>query len=167
MPGLFVSRWTATRCHTGHAPAATYHAGMTHASSLDEAGIAKLVDCFYDKVRMDPLIGPVFDTAVRDWAAHKRLLTSFWCSVALRSPGYHGHPMAVHRSLPSIRGEHFERWLGLWRETVRELLGEPEALQMIGYAERIGRSLRMGMGLPESDRSRPLGIPVIGVPRHT
>ena len=38
--------------------------------------IARLVDVFYDRVRADPLIGPVFNEAVHDWPEHKRLLRS-------------------------------------------------------------------------------------------
>ncbi|WP_329742433.1 group III truncated hemoglobin [Dyella sp. A6] len=141
-----------------------YHSRMTAPHTLDETGLAYLVDHFYDKVRGDPLIGPVFNAAVHDWAEHKRLLTSFWCSVALGAASYRGQPMAVHRKLPSIRGEHFERWLTLWRETTRQLLGEADAARMIDYAERIGRSLRMGMGLRDGRLSRPLGISVIQLP---
>jgi hemoglobin len=133
-------------------------------STLDEAGIARLVDRFYDKVRADPLLGAVFNPAVHDWDEHKRLLTSFWCSVALRANSYQGSPMTVHRAQPAIRGEHFERWLALWRGTVPEVLDETGTAQMIEYAERIGRSLRLGLNLPEHPQARPLGIPIVGQP---
>jgi hemoglobin len=77
-----------------------------------ETDIAVLVDRFYDKVRRDPMLGPVFDAAVHDWDAHKALLTSFWCTVALRTGTYRGNPMARHRPLP-IGVAHFQRWLAL------------------------------------------------------
>ncbi|MGN6788043.1 MAG: hypothetical protein ACTHJP_00755 [Rhodanobacteraceae bacterium] len=35
-------------------------------SDLDEAQLAMLVDRFYDKVRVDPLLGPVFAPRVDD-----------------------------------------------------------------------------------------------------
>lgn len=127
---------------------------------FDETQIALLVDRFYDKVRVDPLIGPIFNAAVHDWDEHKRRLTSFWSSVALRTGTYHGNPMGVHRSQP-IRAEHFTRWLQLWRETTEEVLDNIHAIQMIEYADRIGRSLRLGLGLPEHMEARPLGIRVI------
>ena len=138
---------------------------MTNATTLDEPHIANLVDRFYDKVRVDPSIGPIFNAAVHDWDEHKRLLTSFWCSVALRAASYRGNPMAVHRAQPSIRTEHFVRWLELWRETTLEVLDEDNAAQMLDYAQRIGRSLRMGMGLPDRLEARPFGIPVVGAQR--
>lgn len=133
---------------------------MQDISTLDAAKIALLVDRFYDKVRADPLIGPVFNAAVSDWDEHKRTLTSFWCSVALRANSYRGNPMAVHRTQP-IRAEHFERWLDLWRATTLDMLDEANARQMIEHADRIGRSLRLGLGLPEQGGARPLIIPII------
>lgn len=132
-------------------------------SKLDETLIASLVDRFYDKVRADASLGPIFNAAVHDWAVHKASLTRFWCSVALGAKSYRGNPMAVHRGQPGIRASHFVRWLELWGETTRDLLDEDGAARMQDYADRIGRSLRMGLGLPERLDVRPLGIPVVNV----
>jgi len=133
---------------------------MERYASIDESSLAVLVDCFYDQVRIDPALGPIFNTAVHDWDEHKRTLVSFWSSVALGTQSYRGSPMSVHRQQP-IRGEHFDRWLELWRAAVRELFEEAPAARMIGYAERIGSSLRMGLGLSERRGARPLGIPIV------
>lgn len=129
--------------------------------SLDTAALVRLVDRFYDKVRRDPQLGPVFEAAVHDWDEHLRRLVSFWASVALRAGSYRGNPMAVHRALGGIGPGHFETWLRLWRETARELLEPAAADLMIGHAERIGTSLRLGMGLTDG-RGRPLGLSVRG-----
>lgn len=123
------------------------------------AEVAGLVDRFYDKVRADPLLGPVFNPVVRDWTAHKALMTSFWCTVALRAGSYRGNPMAKHQPLPITR-EHFARWLELWRETASEGLDDSGAALMAGYAERIGYGLRVGLGLTDHARGRESGIPV-------
>jgi hemoglobin len=136
-------------------------AGMQEPSHLDTERIALLVDRFYEQVRVDPLLGPVFNAAVHDWDEHKRTLTSFWSSVILRTNSYRGNPMVVHRQQPAIRSEHFERWLALWRSTTREVLGETDAQLMLEHADRIGRSLRMGMGLPERLGTNPFSIPVL------
>jgi len=127
-----------------------------------EPAIARLVDHFYDKVTADPVIGPVFNAVVHDWPEHKRLLTTFWCSVALGAASYRGNPMAVHRPLP-VRAEHFDRWLALWRATCAEELDEAGAAQMVEYAERIGRSLKYGLGLHA--QAQPFGVPIVGVGR--
>jgi hemoglobin len=136
---------------------------MNPAIPFDESAIATLVDHFYEKVRVDAAIGPIFNAAVHDWDEHKRLLASFWCSVALGAASYRGNPMAVHRAQPAIRAEHFERWLELWRETCAEELDEVHAARMLEYAQRIGQSLQLGLGL--RPQARPFGIPIVGINR--
>ena len=131
-------------------------------ASLDEAAIADLVDRFYEKVRVDALLGPVFNAVVEDWDEHKQLLTSFWCSAVLRAGTYRGNPMARHRP-HAIGVVHFERWLALWRETTSEVLDAAAAATMLEYATRIGDGLRLGLGLPRAQQARGLGIPVVGV----
>ncbi|MGH8126639.1 MAG: hypothetical protein ACREPK_12420 [Rhodanobacteraceae bacterium] len=42
---------------------------------LDESRLAMLVEHFYDKMRVDPLLGPVFNPPIDDWDAHKVLMT--------------------------------------------------------------------------------------------
>lgn len=129
---------------------------------FDSAAIAQLVDRFYDKVQRDDVLGPVFNPVVHDWDAHKRLLTSFWCSVALRASSYRGNPLAAHRPLP-IRAEHFDHWVALWRATCNECLDEADAARMTEYAERIGRSLKYVLGI--NPGARGLGIPLVSVER--
>jgi hemoglobin len=126
---------------------------------LDEARLATLVDRFYDKVRADPLLGPVFNPRVDDWEAHKVLMTSFWATVALRSGHYRGNPLAKHQPLP-IGAGHFQRWLALWRATAGAVLDVESAALMTGYAERIGYGMRVGMGLGGHLRGRESGIPI-------
>lgn len=135
--------------------------GMRQATPahLDESRLAVLVDRFYDKVRADPLLGPVFNPRVDDWDAHKVLMTSYWATVALRTGHYRGNPLARHQPLP-IGVEHFQRWLALWRETAAELLDAESAALMAGYAERIGYGMRVGMGLSGHHRGRESGIPI-------
>ena len=47
------------------------------------------------------------------------------------------------RILPAM----VERWLALWGETAREILGEQAAAGVITKAERIAESLQLGMFL--------------------
>jgi hemoglobin len=124
----------------------------------DPERIAALVDRFYDRIRVHPTLGPVFNAAVHDWPGHKRLLTSFWCSVLLRAGSYRGNPMAAHRPHPITTG-HFVQWLALWRETADEVLAPAQAALVHDYAQRIGRSLRYGLGLPEPGQSAGPELP--------
>ena len=133
-------------------------------AQLSQEQIAALVDRFYDRIQAHPTLGPVFNAAVHDWPEHKRLLTSFWASVALRTGTYRGNPMAAHRPHP-ITTEHFVQWLELWRDTAGEMLAPEHAAQLQEYAERIGRSLRYGLGLPEPGQAASPFGPVLSLHR--
>ena len=127
---------------------------------LDTADIVRLVDRFYDRVQADPELGPIFNPVVADWDEHKRILVSFWSSIALGTRSYRGNPMAAHRPHP-IREEHFAHWLALWREVAEAELPPEHAEQIVAHATRIGRSLRYGLGMaPRLGVVRSL--PVIG-----
>ncbi|GAB3030341.1 hypothetical protein GCM10027285_11160 [Oleiagrimonas citrea] len=132
---------------------------MNDIPGLDRPALTILVDRFYDRVREDAELGPVFESRVRDWSEHKRRLVDFWCSTALRAGDYRGNPMALHRDLPAT-SSHFTRWLTLWRDTVESLLPASAAAHMIELAERIGHGLMLGMGL--RPRGRDLGVPLAG-----
>lgn len=128
--------------------------------AANEIGIATLVDRFYDKVRADAELGPVFNAAIHDWPTHKVLLRDFWSQMILRTGRYQGNPMRVHRALPAFPQHLFHRWLGLWRETAREVFDAPTAELFIGAAERVAQGLSMGLGhgrLSVDHPSRVLG----------
>ena len=113
---------------------------------MTEARIAKLVERFYGRVRLDPMIGGLFNDAVQDWPEHLDRLSDFWSSVMLSTGRYKGNPMAVHhRHSAAIRPEMFDRWLLLWRETAEEMLTPGEAAAIVDKAERIAESLKLGL----------------------
>jgi hemoglobin len=113
-------------------------------TGIDEPMIERVVRGFYARVRQDPLIGPVFEARVTDWEPHLQRMCAFWSSVALMSGRYHGSPMVKHMPLPVDAG-HFDRWLALFRETVRELCPPAAQAHFIERAERIAESLEMGV----------------------
>lgn len=112
---------------------------------MTEADLARLVDGFYERVRQDDRIGPLFNQAVHDWPEHLERLRAFWSSVMLTTGRYKGNPMAAHlRHAAAIEPAMFDRWLELWRETASDMLGE-EAGALIEKAERIAESLKLGL----------------------
>ena len=113
-------------------------------TGIDEAMIARLVDGFYDKVRADPLLGPVFNERIADWGPHLEQMRLFWSSVALMSGAYHGRPMPKHLPLP-VDARHFDRWLELFRQAAREFCPPSAADHFIERAERIAESLELGI----------------------
>jgi hemoglobin len=113
---------------------------------LDEEMIRTLVHRFYDRVRDDAEIGPIFDRVIAgDWATHLSKMCDFWSSVMLTSRRYKGSPMTAHMRLKMVRPEHFERWLSLFRATARDLFHQNIADLFVARAENIARSLQLGM----------------------
>jgi hemoglobin len=68
-------------------------------TGLDDAMLARLVYGFYDRVRVDPMLGPVFAERIADWGPHLAKMVDFWSSVALMTGRYHGAPMPKHLSI--------------------------------------------------------------------
>ncbi|HMN73496.1 MAG TPA: group III truncated hemoglobin [Rhodoblastus sp.] len=122
--------------------------GMTAAlmaqTGLDETQLAALVHRFYDKVRRDPVLGPIFVERIHDWDSHLARMVEFWSSVALMTGRYRGAPMPAHARLP-VDWSHFERWLELFRATAVETCTRDGARHVIERAERIARSLNMAV----------------------
>ncbi|ACL57049.1 group III truncated hemoglobin [Methylobacterium nodulans] len=114
---------------------------------LDEASLARFLDAFYARVRRDPLIGPVFATAIPDpdWPRHMATIQDFWSSVLLRTGRYKGNPFGKHQALGVLRPDHFARWLSLFEETAAELFAPEIAAALVERAHRIGDSLRAGL----------------------
>lgn len=133
-------------------------------TGLSEALLSDLVDRFYDRVRVDPLLGPVFDEKIRDWGPHLAQMKLFWASVALGTGTYDGRPMPKHMRLP-VDAEHFDRWLALFEATARDLLPAVGAEHVIVRAHRIAHSLELGvanshgvmLGVGERYRRPPQG----------
>lgn len=126
-------------------------------TGLDDAMLSRLVHGFYDRVRTDPLLGPVFADRITDWGPHLEKMVDFWSSVALMTGRYHGAPMPKHLPLP-VEGEHFDRWLDLFRQTAFEVCPPQGAEWVIERAERIAGSIHINI-LDARDHYGRAGIP--------
>jgi hemoglobin len=113
-------------------------------TGITEAMIERLVHAFYDKVRADAVLGPVFDARIRDWAPHLAQMRAFWSSVALMTGRYHGTPMVKHAPLP-VDAAHFDRWLELFEQTAREVCPPEAEAHFVERARRIASSLELGI----------------------
>jgi hemoglobin len=83
--------------------------------------IKTLVDAFYEKVRRDELLSPIFNERIQNrWPQHLEKMYSFWQTVLLNEQTYSGSPFPPHAQLP-INHSHFEKWIELFISTIDEL----------------------------------------------
>jgi len=120
------------------------------ALGIDEAYISTLVEIFYTSVRAHQVLGPVFETAIQDWPPHLATMKTFWASVALGAGTYSGKPVPAHAKHRHIQQWHFNLWLALFEQTLRDTAPKPGAVAyFMERANRIAQSLQFAMfGLP-------------------
>lgn len=84
----------------------------------DIEDIKLLVNRFYDSVREDELLGPIFNDVIKDrWPEHLEKMYRFWQTVLLEEHTYYGSPFPPHAKLP-VEQQHFERWTKLFFATI-------------------------------------------------
>ena len=99
---------------------------------------------FYARIRLDLLLGSIFSNRNTAWEPQLLKMVEFWSSAILISGRYHGHPMAKHRDL-AVTVTHFDRWLSVFRDTLRDLCPPAAQLHFGQTAERIAFSLARGI----------------------
>lgn len=139
-------------------PGASTRPEMT-AALMAETGLSPdvlrdLVHRFYDRVRTDAVLGPIFAARITDWAPHLDRMVAFWSSVALMTGQYHGRPVPAHTPLP-INAAHFDRWLALFRATAMNTCTPAGAAHVIERAERIAHSLHIAVRSAQGDFGAP------------
>ncbi|SMC73833.1 hemoglobin [Rhizobium sp. RU36D] len=122
---------------------------------LDEPMIHAVVHGFYDQIRRDPLLGPVFNGAIAPdaWPVHLARMCDFWSSTLLRTDRYHGKPLPPHLALPDLGEEHFRRWLSLFQETVERLCPADVAAVFMDRGLRIAHSFRLARAFHHGEDS--------------
>jgi hemoglobin len=97
----------------------------TKADIASRDDVMRLVKAFYDQVRTDAVLGPIFeDVAHVDWARHLPKMYDFWETVLFGKPAFTGNPLAVHRALArrtALTPREFDRWLEVFHVTVDRL----------------------------------------------
>jgi hemoglobin len=127
-------------------------------TGIDEAMIERLVRTFYSRARLDPVIGPIFESKVHDWESHLARICAFWSAVVLMSGRYHGQPMVTHLAL-AIDTPHFDRWLEIFAATVSDVCPPMAEAHFLERAHRIADSLELGIAVRKGEirprRARP------------
>lgn len=96
-----------------------------------------LVNSFYDRIRKDELLAPIFEGIIQDnWPIHLEKMVRFWESLLLGNNTYSGSPFAPHAKMP-VEAQHFERWLDLFNLTVDDLFHGDVAEEAKNRASKI------------------------------
>jgi hemoglobin len=115
-----------------------------------EAELARLVDHFYSVARIDPLLGPVFESRVSDWDEHLEAVRDFWSAAVYHTGRYRGRPLEVHRRIDQLSPAHFARWLILWEQSVGKTVSSDASEPLVAMARRM--SDKMLPGSPTRER---------------
>ncbi|MFC7397540.1 group III truncated hemoglobin [Chelatococcus sp. GCM10030263] len=124
-------------------------AGKPLPDALDEAMVHAVVHGFYEEIRHDDLLGPIFNGAIAPdaWPNHLAKMCAFWSSTLLRTDRYEGRPLSPHLAIPGLDERHFRRWLTLFRKTVDRLCPPEVAELFMDRALRIAHSFRLSIAL--------------------
>lgn len=114
---------------------------------LDETMIHDVVHSFYDEIRRDGLLAPIFNGAIpaEEWPHHLSKMCQFWSSALLRTSIYEGRPLPPHLKIPGLDAHHFRRWLTLFRQTVRRICPPEVASLFMDRALRVAHSFRLAI----------------------
>jgi len=105
--------------------------------------IKLLVFTFYEKVKKDVLLGPVFNNNIKDWDQHIEHLTDFWETNLFFEKKYKGNPLKKHAEVDKAQNHtitemHFGVWINLWFQTIDELF--------IGDTAQLAKNRARNMG---------------------
>lgn len=120
-----------------------------------EEEITALVHEFYEAVRKDPALGPIFNHHIHDWDAHLVRLVDFWSSILRRTGRFSGAPMPKHIALPGLSAELFQRWLDLFRTITADQPNQAMGDHAYAMAQRIAESLWYGYQIAHKPDVRP------------
>lgn len=102
-----------------------------------------LVSKFYEKVRVNDILGPIFNTVIEDWKSHLVHLTNFWESQLFMKNTFDGNPLKKHIEVDKANNEsisevHFGIWINLWFETIDSLFSGENAQLAKNRARNMG-----------------------------
>lgn len=118
---------------------------------ITEDQIRALVLTFYERVREDTDLSPIFDRRLHGrWEPHLERMCDFWSSVLLATGRFVGNPVDVHARLTDLGPEHFDRWVELFRSTAIDILPAEIAIDVVGRAMRMRVALERAACPPDA-----------------
>lgn len=118
--------------------------------------IQLLVNTFYDRIRKDELLGPIFDGIIQNkWPEHLEKMYRFWQTVLLEEHTYFGSPFPPHAKMP-VNKTHFDQWVGLFSMTVDELFVGETANRAKWQGERMATMFQYKIAYYQDQNGQPL-----------
>jgi hemoglobin len=120
---------------------------------LDETMIRCVVHGFYDEIRRDELLGPIFHDRIEPSDRPRPMvkMCDVWSSTLLRTSRYEGRPLPPHLAISGLGEAHFRRWLKLFRATVRRICPPDVAALFMDRALRIAHSFRLAVAFSRGE----------------
>jgi len=126
----------------------------TQIESITE--VKKLVDIFYEKVRQDQVLSPIFNEIIKDqWPEHLAKMYRFWQTILLKELTYKGAPFIPHLKL-NLEAKHFKRWLKLFNETIDENFVGDVAEEARWRAAKMAKMFEMKINFHKENNTKPL-----------
>ncbi len=121
--------------------------------------IKLFVDAFYAAAKKDPLLGPIFNEAIKEeeWSIHVERIYSFWNTVLFKEPDYLGNPFRHHANLP-IYEMHFSKWLALLKEVIDHNFAGEKADEVVFRAHKMSEMFQLKLA---AMRSKPNSRPIL------
>ena len=105
--------------------------------------IKLLVNTFYDKIRADDFLAPIFNERIKDrWSQHLEKMYTFWQTVLLGEHTYYSSPFPPHAKLP-VDHAHFQQWIVLFTQTIVELFSGAKADEALWRANKMAQMFEM------------------------
>ena len=117
---------------------------MEQKDIISRKDIEYLVDTFYGRVKVDPLLAPQFSHV--DWNKQLPVMYNFWSSMMLGEQSYRGNPFEKHRPLP-LTTAHFTAWITLFLEVVDLNFSGTQADEIKMRAQSIAQVFQHKMNL--------------------
>lgn len=118
--------------------------------------IKLLVNTFYDRIRANDLLAPIFFSKIQDnWAPHLEKMYKFWETILLENHTYFGSPFPPHAHLPVVQ-MHFDAWLQLWGETIDQFFEGEKASDAKWRAEKMAVLFHHKIEYYKTNDAKPL-----------
>jgi hemoglobin len=126
--------------------------------------IELMVDTFYQNIRKDHLLGPIFNEKISDWEPHLETMYKFWEKLLFSTGEYSSNPFAKHINL-QVDKEHFATWIKLFSQNIDDNFRGPKADEAKRLARNIAATFQLRMGIDGYDKD--FAIPDYKHPKET